>query len=97
MAMFNNGGNGTVDFDASYMEEVTRIKSQQRGAETTNGVYVSVSLNEDVRPICSFNPLRPPLIQYRYSASGRSLDFPSSSVWIPISQSLSVRGTRSMT
>ncbi|KAF4593416.1 hypothetical protein EYR38_009130 [Pleurotus pulmonarius] len=48
MAMFNNGGNGTLDFDASYAEDFTRIKSQQRGAETTNGMYFSVSLNEDV-------------------------------------------------
>ncbi|KAF4594319.1 hypothetical protein EYR40_009122 [Pleurotus pulmonarius] len=48
MAMFNNGGNGTLDFDASYVEDFTRIKSQQRGAETTNGVYFSVSLNEGV-------------------------------------------------
>lgn len=48
MSLFNNGGNSAIDFDASYVEDFVRIKSQQRGSETNNGVYFSVSLDEDV-------------------------------------------------
>ncbi|KAG9223647.1 hypothetical protein CCMSSC00406_0008530 [Pleurotus cornucopiae] len=48
MSLFNNGGNSAIDFDASYVEDFVRIKSQQRGSETDNGVYFSVSLDEDV-------------------------------------------------
>lgn len=44
------------DFVASYVEDFVRIKAQQRGAETTDGIYFSVSLD----PFVSlFSTLRP--------------------------------------
>lgn len=56
MSMFNNGGNSMFDFVASYVEDFVRIKAQQRGAETTDGIYFSVSLD----PFVSlFSTLRP--------------------------------------
>ncbi|KAF9501693.1 hypothetical protein BDN71DRAFT_477430 [Pleurotus eryngii] len=48
MPMFKNGANELLDFPASYTEDFVRNKSQQRGAEITNGVEFSVHLEEDV-------------------------------------------------
>ncbi|KDQ27119.1 hypothetical protein PLEOSDRAFT_158972 [Pleurotus ostreatus PC15] len=48
MSMFNHGGNGILDFQASYMEDFVRTKSQQRGSELTNGVEFSVHFEPDV-------------------------------------------------
>ncbi|KAL4263739.1 hypothetical protein AB1N83_005975 [Pleurotus pulmonarius] len=48
MSMFNHGGNGVLDFQASYMEDFVRTKARQRGSELTDGVEFSVHFEPDV-------------------------------------------------
>ncbi|KAJ8696132.1 hypothetical protein PTI98_006021 [Pleurotus ostreatus] len=58
MPMFKNGANELLDFPASYAEDFVRNKSQQRGAEISNGVEFSVHLEEDVYgewPVIAFS------------------------------------------
>ncbi|KAF4594306.1 hypothetical protein EYR40_009109 [Pleurotus pulmonarius] len=49
MSMFNHGGNGVLDFQASYMEDFVRTKARQRGSELTDGVEFSVHFEPDHR------------------------------------------------
>lgn len=91
MSLFNNGGNNALDFVASYVEDFVRVKSQQRGSETNDGVYFSVSLDEDVSLFSSdLDLVYDTLIHSRFTENGQSSGFPSSSAWILISRSHSV-------
>ncbi|KAF4573603.1 hypothetical protein EYR36_008121 [Pleurotus pulmonarius] len=50
MPMFNNGGNGAFDFEASYKEDFVLSRLKQTGAVVANGVEFATIDPQDVSP-----------------------------------------------
>lgn len=74
MHLFNNGGNNTIEFNALYKEDFSRLHHKQSGIVTSNGVEFGSSFTE-VRRWCNATPrssLQPSSIP-RYNLSGVSV------------------------